>query len=88
MSNEEMEYQDLRDGKTAKIVLNHEVEIARIRDKNPDLSAQVDSFASEARDRMQRLREKIDEFPETERDLVSILVINAIHKMCDEAFLG
>ena len=80
--------QDVRDGKTAKIVLSYQGELKKIQEEHPELRASVDSFASLVRERLLRLREQVDQFPDAERELVSFLVINGIHRMCDEVFLA
>ncbi len=77
----------LRDGKTAKIVMSFQHELKSIKDNQPELAAKVDAFGQEVRELMQRLRASVDEFPETERELVGILVINGIHTMVEEVFL-
>lgn len=77
----------LTDGKTAKIVLSFQGELKSIQEQHPDLAARVDVFSQQIRDKMQAIREQIDQFPMPEREMVQILVINGIHKTTDEVFL-
>jgi hypothetical protein len=58
--------------------------VRQLKRTHPEPSRRVDALEDEIRDRIRALRDTIAEFPKLERDLVTVLVINGIHKMCDE----
>lgn len=86
MEREHVE-KNLRDGKTAKIVLDRAGELKAIWERHPELAARVDGFEEQLVERLSRLREKVDGFPEAERILVAALVRHGIDRMTDEVFL-
>jgi hypothetical protein len=61
--------------------------VRAIKRTHPELSRRVDYLESEVRDRLMAIKDCIDEFPTMERELVKVLVINGIHKMCDEILI-
>jgi hypothetical protein len=58
-----------------------------IKHHHPDLSRRIDALETEIRDRLMSIKDTIDEFPPVERELITVLVINGIHKMCDEILI-
>ena len=58
-----------------------------IKHHHPDLSRRIDVLETEIRDRLMSIKDTIDEFPPLERELITVLVINGIHKMCDEILI-
>ncbi|MCG3182276.1 MAG: hypothetical protein ICCCNLDF_00338 [Planctomycetes bacterium] len=58
-----------------------------IKRNHPELSRRVDAMEAEIRDRLMSIRDCIDEFPPMERELITVLVINGVHKMCDEILI-
>ncbi len=61
--------------------------VRQIKLRHPELSRRVDSFESDIRDRLMSIKDAIDEFPRTEKELITVLVINGVHKMCDEILI-
>ncbi|MCC6465421.1 MAG: hypothetical protein IT463_08800 [Planctomycetes bacterium] len=61
--------------------------VRQIKRAHPDLSRTIDSTEAEIRDRLMRIKDVIDEFPHQERELLTVLVINGVHKMCDEILI-
>jgi hypothetical protein len=61
--------------------------VRMIKRKHPDLARRIDMLESEIRDRLMLISEAIGQFPKVERELVTVLVINGIHKMCDEILI-
>ncbi len=61
--------------------------VRQIKRAHPELSRQIDVTESEIRDRLMSIKDTIDEFPTMERELITVLVINGIHKMCDEILI-
>ncbi len=61
--------------------------VRQIKRAHPELSRRVDSMEAEIRDRLMAIKDTIDEFPRMERELITVLVINGVHKMCDEILI-
>lgn len=61
--------------------------VRQIKRSHPELSRRVDTLESEIRDRLMAIKDTIDDFPRMERELITVLVINGIHKMCDEILI-
>jgi hypothetical protein len=58
-----------------------------IKHHHPELSRRIDALETEIRDRLMSIKDTIDEFPPVERELITVLVINGVHKMCDEILI-
>lgn len=58
-----------------------------IKRKHPDISRRIDGLEGEIREKLMAIKDAIDEFPNMEKELVTVLVINGIHKMCDEILI-
>ena len=58
-----------------------------IKHSHPELSRKIDGLESEIRDRLMTIKDTVDEFPPMERELITVLVINGVHKMCDEILI-
>jgi hypothetical protein len=58
-----------------------------IKHHHPELSRRIDGLETEIRDRLMSIKDTIDEFPPVERELITVLVINGIHRMCDEILI-
>jgi hypothetical protein len=61
--------------------------VRQIKRSHPELSRRVDTMEGEIRDRLMSIKDTIDEFPRMERELITVLVINGVHKMCDEILI-
>jgi predicted transcriptional regulator len=61
--------------------------VRTIKQHHPELSRKIDGLEAEIRDRLMRIKDAIDEFPPMERELITVLVINGVHKMCDEILI-
>ncbi|MBZ0136624.1 MAG: hypothetical protein K8I27_09650 [Planctomycetes bacterium] len=58
-----------------------------IKQQHPELSRRIDGLEAEIRDRLMNIKDTIDEFPNMERELITVLVINGVHRMCDEILI-
>jgi hypothetical protein len=58
-----------------------------IKHQHPELSRRIDGLETEIRDRLMSIKDTIDEFPPVERELITVLVINGIHRMSDEILI-
>ena len=58
-----------------------------IKRKHPDISRRIDALEGEIREKLMAIKDAIDEFPNMEKELVTVLVINGVHKMCDEILI-
>lgn len=61
--------------------------VRQIKMRHPELSRRVDGLESEIRDKLMSIKDTIDEFPKVEKELITVLVINGVHKMCDEILI-
>ncbi|MCC6575266.1 MAG: hypothetical protein IT462_15925 [Planctomycetes bacterium] len=61
--------------------------VRTIKLRHPELSRRVDGLESEIRDKLMSIKDSIDEFPKVEKELITVLVINGVHKMCDEILI-
>ena len=61
--------------------------VRQIKMRHPEQSRNIDALESEIRDRLMRIKDSIDEFPKNDRGLITVLVINGVHKMCDEILI-
>jgi predicted transcriptional regulator len=75
--------QELRPGMVTRIFDR----VRQIKRAHPELSRRVDTLEAEIRDRLMSIKDAIDDFPRMERELITVLVINGIHKMCDEILI-
>ncbi|MCA8918332.1 MAG: hypothetical protein KDB32_04585 [Planctomycetes bacterium] len=58
-----------------------------IKRNHPDESRKIDALETEIRDRLMKIKDTVDEFPHLERELITVLVINGVHRMCDEILI-
>ena len=61
--------------------------VRTIKMKHPELSRKVDAQELRIRDCLMAIRDCLDDFPAEERELITVLVINGVHKMCDEILI-
>lgn len=61
--------------------------VRMIKRHHPDLSRKIDGLETEIRDRLMKIKDAVDEFPHMERELITVLVINGVHRMCDEILI-
>ena len=61
--------------------------VRTIKQQHAELSRRIDGLEAEIRDRLMNIRDVIDDFPDMERELITVLVINGIHRMCDEILI-
>lgn len=61
--------------------------VRMIKLKHPEQARLVDSQEGKIRDSLMAIKDALDEFPSDERELITVLVINGVHKMCDEILI-
>lgn len=61
--------------------------VRQIKMRHPEQSRRIDALESEIRDMLMRIKDSVDEFPKNDRGLITVLVINGVHKMCDEILI-
>lgn len=76
-----------QDGPTPGMVTELFDRVRLIKRHHPDLSRKIDGLETEIRDRLMKIKDTVDEFPHLERELITVLVINGIHRMCDEILI-
>lgn len=58
-----------------------------IKKTNPDVSRKIDRLEKEIRDRLVQIKGEISKLDGHDRDLVTILVINGLHRTADEVLV-
>ena len=71
-------------GEIAKMALAIFDKVKDIKTDNPDVAKAIDDLEKEIKERLQGIRDQIERLDKTDRDLVTILVINGIHRSTDE----
>lgn len=61
--------------------------VKAIKRTHPDQSRVIDRLEKEIRDRLIAIRQQIDSFDRKEKDLVTILVINGLHRTAEEVLI-
>lgn len=61
--------------------------VREIKQANPDISRRIDSVEIEIRERLEVIRDEIAKLDKQDRDLVTILVINGIHRSTEEVLV-
>ena len=79
---------------TAKIgvesqFVNHILARAQqIKAAHPDMASEIELNEWKIRERLENLRSAIDQLPEIDRELVTVIVINSIHELCDDVLVA
>lgn len=58
-----------------------------IKRSNPDVARSIDKVEREIRDRLVTIKGSISKLDKRDRDLVTVLVINGIHRTTDEVLV-
>ncbi len=61
--------------------------VSGIKHSNPETARKIDRAEKEIRDRLVEIKKQIDLLDKKDRDLVTILVINGIHRTADEVLV-
>lgn len=61
--------------------------VKSIKQANPEVSKKVDMLEKEIRDKMYEIKEQIKKLDREDQDLVTVLVIQGIHRAADEVFI-
>lgn len=61
--------------------------VREIKQANPDISRHIDNIEIEIRERLEKIRDEIAKLDKQDRDLVTILVINGIHRSTEEVLV-
>jgi len=61
--------------------------VREIKKANPEVSKAIDKLEAEIRERLVAIKKNIDKFNKKEKDLVTILVINGLHRTADEILI-
>lgn len=62
--------------------------VKSIKKANPDVARSIDTLEAEIRDRMVEIRKQIQGLNDHDRDLVTVLVINGIHRTAEEVLIA
>ena len=74
---------DLRPGMVTRIFSR----VRMIKLKHPESARRIDGHEARIRDCLMAIKDSLDEFPSADRELIKVLVINGVHKMCDEILI-
>lgn len=78
----------MEEGKTNRLVLAHAKDIQEAREKHPEVSQEIELFKTDIKGIIKELSSEIKNIDaENDRELVSVLIVNGIHRMTDEVFL-
>ncbi|MFN7182158.1 MAG: hypothetical protein ACK4NF_05725 [Planctomycetota bacterium] len=80
MDNSEKENQ-------VKQVLSIFDKVKMIKQANPDVSKKIDLLEKEIREKMYEIKNYIKQLNKEDQDLVTVLVIQGIHRTADEVFI-
>jgi hypothetical protein len=61
--------------------------VSDIKHSHPESARKIDRAEKEIRDRLMEIKKQIDLLDKKDRDLVTILVINGIHRTTDEVLV-
>lgn len=61
--------------------------VKMIKLKHPESARKIDGQEARIRDCLMSIKDSLDEFPAADRELITVLVINGVHKMCDEILI-
>jgi hypothetical protein len=74
---------DLRPGMVTRIFDR----VRMIKLKYPESARKIDGQEARIRDCLMTINDSLDDFPNADRELIKVLVINGVHKMCDEILI-
>lgn len=58
-----------------------------IKKRNPEVARAIDRLETEIRDRIQQIQKQIRRLDRRDQDLVTVLVINGLHRTADEVLV-
>jgi hypothetical protein len=61
--------------------------VRTIKTDHPEIAKTIDGLEKQIKDHMTEIRAQIDRLDEHDRDLVTILVINGLHRAADEILI-
>ena len=61
--------------------------VRTIKSNHPGVARQIDRLEREVRERLESIREQIVKLNRQERELVTVLVINGLHRTADEVLI-
>lgn len=78
---------EVKKGSDIKEVLSIFDKVKSIKQANPEVSKKIDMLEKEIRDKMYEIKEQIKKLNKEDQDLVTVLVIQGIHRAADEVFI-
>lgn len=75
------------DTEIGRLALHMFGKVRQIKTSHPEISRTIDRMEREIRQRLEVIRDQIAMLDAHDRDLVTILVINGIHRTSDEVLL-
>lgn len=78
---------DERKSDSVKEVISIFEKVKAIKQANPEISKRIDLLEKEIRDKMYEIKEQIEKLNKEDQDLVTVLVIQGIHRAADEVFI-
>lgn len=74
-------------GDISQMALSIFEKVRTIKRSNPGVARAIDRMESEIRERLEAIRRLISRLDRRDRDLVTILVINGLHRTADEVLV-
>jgi CHASE3 domain sensor protein len=62
--------------------------VKEIKRANPVITRNIDNLEKEIRERLTAIRKEIDKLDKREKELVTVLVINGLHRTADEVLIS
>jgi hypothetical protein len=75
------------DGDPASAAASMFEQVRRIKSENPEVSRKIDRLEAEIRKKMVEIKGLVARMDPKDRDLVTVLIINGIHRTADEVLI-
>ncbi len=62
--------------------------VRNIKKDNPEISAEIDQLELDIREKIVEIKDQIDKLDERDRELVTVLVVNGLHRTAEEVLIG
>ena len=62
--------------------------VKEVKQSHPEITKNIDKYEKEIRERLHLIKQEINKLDKRERDLVTILVINGLHRTADEVLIS
>lgn len=74
-------------GEEVKVALSIFNRVKAIKESNPKVSQEIERLEKEIRERLIEIKKQINTLKKDDRDLITVLVIQGLHRTSDEIFI-